>query len=167
MQSPDKSGIQCDCCGTTLSNDFTYFSLDFKLVVVKANKFPGDWSKAGDNACSVDACPKCMEIISETVKVNFKPTSIGINCELCPMQLRGDFSFYRCRVSKVVVSFSGGSIKCVCGEKMVSPPCRKCNGGQAVKAAKVEVDDEYLLVIVCSSDCEKIMANATRLRSKK
>lgn len=162
LNPPD--GISCDCCGSKQRNEFTYYSIDMRQVEVVRNRFPD--ADSGPAIFSLDVCPSCLSQFEQAIRANYRPTSTGVNCDLCEAQMRGDFSFYSCRVSKVRVSFEHGSLVCKkCGVKTVSPgrPC-KCGSTIAVKQADRQVDQNFLQMAVCPADYQQLQANAVRLR---
>lgn len=169
MQLADKSGIKCDLCGKEYRHDFVYYSLDMKIVQVQNNRHPPgahDLSVLDGPPVTLDACATCMLGMENATKANYKPTSTGVNCDLCGTQLRGSFSYYYCKVTKADVSMTGATATCQSCKALVrdvSTPCA-CGGASFTRNAAVRVDDKYLQLMICGPDQAKIAETIARMR---
>lgn len=158
-------GVKCDLCGTEHVGDFTYYSLDVREVPVLNNKHATGISNL-PVIFSLDSCHKCITQTGDTIKIHYKPTKSGVNCDLCGSEMRGDFSFYYINVSSVTVDISGGQIKCLaCDKKLATAdkPCQ-CGKGHPIKIARVNVNDKYLQIVSCDRDYTAMTNSAAAVR---
>ena len=162
MQSHDRSGIVCDLCGSNHRLDFAYYSMDARQVTVRNNRIVSD--TGGPPVSSFDACTSCVELIKDAIRVNYRPTSSGVNCDLCDSRMRGDFMYYDIAISRVDVSAASGSISCArCGVPGPAPACR-CGSDKFVRVAEVKVDENFLRLIACQRDYGQFTEAAMRIR---
>ena len=159
------TGIRCDICGDAHENNFVYYSLDIREVVVQSNKLTTNVASL-PIIFSLDSCQKCVNQIGDLVKIHYKATAAGVNCDLCAVAMRGDFTFYYINIAKIVVDIANGRIKCgACGALAGSPgkPCA-CGNTKVVKVADVVVSDNILQLTICPNDYSKFVDGAARLR---
>lgn len=159
-------GVKCDLCGVELEGDFTYYSLDIREVVVSGGRHTHNLNQL-PIIFSLDACHKCVTDLGETIRIHYAPTKVGINCDLCGLQLRGDYTFYYINISAVGVDMNGGVLKCAaCGIGLgVDKPC-SCGADRPVKIATLAVNDKYLQVVTCSRDYTGLVDSAVALRQQ-
>ena len=124
----DKTGIQCDRCGSIYHNQFIYFSADF----YKINTLNGRQTIQEHPQLSADFCESCMAEIGRIVVKHYKPIKNGIQCELCGIVQSGTFESYHGKITKANVVLITGS-----------PP-------------SVIIDKDYLEISVCQTDLEAI-----------
>lgn len=117
MLSSDKRGIQCDKCGLTVIEKFTYYSFDAQEAVVTNGTIsfaaPAGMSHMGP-MFSFDICSRCMEEYKAIIKRCYKPSRIidnrscpnGIFCDFTGVHMRGSFICYYICVSIVVVDIN-------------------------------------------------------------
>lgn len=149
-------GVKCDLCGSDHAGDFTYCSLDVREVRAVANRNQAAVASLPVMA-SLDACPKCVGELAESMRIHYAPTRVGVNCDVCPAQMRGDYTFYYVSVSSVKVEMSAGGISCrSCGR----PAACKCDAPSPAMVAAVTVDDKYLQLVMCQRDYDKLSAAA-------
>jgi len=105
MQTDDKSGIVCDVCATQYRSEFTYFSLDLRLVAVLQNRRPALVQiLTYPAAASFDICPACYDGICKRVVATYKPVQVGNRCDLSGRLLTGSYEYYYGTVAKVEVN---------------------------------------------------------------
>lgn len=162
------TGIICDLCGSEHENDFTYYSADVREVAITNNRNVANLSNL-PIIFSFEVCTKCITEIGDIVKVHYIPTSVGINCDLCGCELRGDFTFYYTNVSEVNVEMSSGRAKChACGAPAAGDgPC-KCGDPSAmiVRFANMNVNDKYLQVVLCPDDYKRMTQLSEEIRCR-
>lgn len=163
-QSGFITGVKCDLCGEEHDGDFTYYSLDIREVTVVNNRNPVGVSGL-PIIFSLDACHKCVVGLGDTIRVHYSPTRVGVNCDLCGAQMRGDFTFYYIVVSSIVVNMSGGSTKCsACGRGLSGVAC-PCGAGRPIKVADMVINDKYLQLVVCPRDYGSMSESAAAIRT--
>jgi len=146
MLTQDKRGICCDKCAMTVTEKFTYYSLDAKEVTVTNSTMV----IAAAVAYSFDICDRCMEEIKSTIIKCYKPSRIidnkncpqGICCDLTGIRMNGIFTCYYVCVSIVNVDVKGQP------------------------SAKV-VDDKYLELWVCSEAFARLKSRALEVQNSK
>lgn len=157
------SGIKCDICAAEHENDFSYSSADAREVCVINNATQTPIPSL-PVIFSFDICDNCISRIKELIKVNYLPTRSGVNCDLCGLKMRGDFSYYYVNLSLVNVSLYNSSVRCNKCNSLISVDSQCACGGQPVRIAVVDVDDKYLQMSICSSDYESMVKSAASLR---
>ena len=138
-------GIICDYCNDHLTVDFIYYSYDFYRVDVHAN------NQTTNNAVEIssDLCQRCMDAYAKRVKDAYvRPIPGKFNCDISGEVTAinsGDFTYYRCLISKVNVKLSDIPFKCsICHKIRNISDGRCCSNGVLVREAVVEVDDKFL-----------------------
>ena len=125
MLLPTNDGVRCDRCGSTERQDFTYYSYDFRELIVRETILPKpNFRQAA--IFSMDICTKCMGEIGELVKKKYKPFPImpdrrcpkGIHCDLTDTKIIRKGIIYHCHIIKISVHTSGMSTTC---EKCATP----------------------------------------------
>lgn len=161
-------GVSCDLCGTEARSDFTYYSIDIREVTVSnGHSVNRDLSNL-PIIFSLDRCKQCMVDMANLIKINFVPTSTGVNCDLCGLEMRGNFIFYYMTISEVVVSMSSGMAVCgVCNKPLssISGPC-KCGATKPIRVALQKVDDKYLQIACCQRDYDVYVEAAKNIRKR-
>lgn len=148
MQLSSRDGIVCDYCGAVYTNDFTYYSFDFKSVSVISGRVPSLQSLLSESTVlSMDICPECFNTISNKIVQNNKKMSKNNRiCEWSGQTLSGNYDLYYCVVTKADVRLSGQPNICSkCGHQTFEDgPCSKCNGGDFTRPASVSSDQRHL-----------------------
>lgn len=111
MQLPTKDGIACDLCGLGCRHDFTYYSYDFRLVEVHANRgLPLASIFSQPFIFSLDVCPVCFDKHKQTAVANYakimspkRRAITGVLCDLTGRMMAGTFNYYHVAVTKVEV----------------------------------------------------------------
>ncbi len=115
MQLSDRSGVMCDKCGTTHRTDFTYYSYDFRLVEVQANRRPPlDQIINSVVIFSLDLCSACFAVHKALVTANYakvlspqRRVRVEVVCDLSGAVLAGTYIYYHVAVTKVEVRAAG------------------------------------------------------------
>ena len=168
MQLSDKTGISCDSCGTSYRLDFTYYSLDFRQVDVVGNRRSDiDTIYNLPLSFSVDACEKCWAEMTIVIKKFYKPTTVGINCDLTGTKLTGNFSYFHCNVQKAVVKMSGQPYACDKCKAQTLKPTEVCACGNATFSlvAEMVVTDRYVELDVSEPAYRDIVNKAGQIRA--
>lgn len=167
MQLEDKTGIRCDGCGSIHRSVFTYYSLDFRSVSVIANRRPAlQQILSQDVKHSIDLCEGCYHGITEAVKRNYRPVTVGICCDLSGQHLLQTFDYYHCCVSKVAVDLSQQGVVCKrCSKPATGPQC-SCGSSEFVKAASMDVSERLLELDVSGVECQKLVDRAKLIKEQ-
>jgi len=141
--------LRCDFCADEVKGDFVYYSLDFKEVTI-ANRM----ARESENEClSADLCERCMELFRQRViEIAKQIPESPSRCDVSGGDFSTELRFYRCYVSKVIVSTMGQSHVCVaCGKprQLQEGPCPCAEGSKLVLEAKVDADRKYLMLNFC------------------
>ena len=110
MLLKDNDGIRCDRCGLILRKQFRYFSYDLKAMAVRNNILP-PFTYDGKICFSLDVCEGCHQTICDLVVKMYRPTLAlpgrvypkGIVCNVTGQLLQGNYTFYNCIVTGVIV----------------------------------------------------------------
>lgn len=106
MQLSTQDGVICDQCSDVYCIKFTYYSYDFKEVIITNGRRPSlDSILAFDTVKSLDVCGKCHKDISYIILSN-QPAKIN-QCELTK-EILNNLSIY-CVVAKVNVDLNIGN----------------------------------------------------------
>lgn len=147
MQTPDRSGIICDYCGMSHSNDFIYYSFDFRGASCHNNHKPSlQLLHNLDVIGSYDICPSCFSSISKIVVNNNKNPTNNFICEITGKKLSGTFDYYYCVITKVKVQITGQPNICTqCQQKTfdTNVPC-KCGNMNFVRPALINTIMRFL-----------------------
>lgn len=161
-----EDGIRCDSCAAPNRGDFVYYSVDARDGKATDNHFqPGLDRKLV--TFSFDLCSACMDKIGTLVRDNYKPTSVGLNCDFCCRHMVGDFQFYYITISKVAVALSSAPIRCVTCDAVVvdfTAGC-KCGGTKRCRRAELKVDDKFLQIVVCPTDFDQLKDTVVKTRA--
>lgn len=78
MMLKDRTGITCDLCSQKLQFVFTYYSAEFKKVMLHMGVRQGEAEKAK----GLDWCSACLEKIKQLAVLQYKPTRL-VSCDIC------------------------------------------------------------------------------------
>lgn len=171
MQTPDKSGIICDYCGMNCSNDFSYYSFDFKNPSCHNNNLPSlQLIHNLDTISSYDICPGCFDNISKRVISNnslLLKHRRSFVCEITGNKLSGSFDYYYCVITKVNVKITGQPYICTkCQKKTTSAdsPCG-CSNVNFVRPASINTITRFLEFSLCEEAYQTFRKKAEKIRS--
>lgn len=181
MQLSDRSGIACDKCGTSYKEDFSYYSLDFRQVVVGKFLRPSLKQVLSYTQCySVDICGMCFNKLAVNICDNYSSNMNtntrlrgkvrqGVLCELSGKTMDGEFTYYHCNVIQVDVKMSGQPNICVkCQNKTFDndKKCSRCDGVDFIKPALTQANQRYVEFNLCEEEFDKIVNTAESIRAK-
>jgi hypothetical protein len=175
MQLPERDGIACDQCGMTCRHDFTYYSFDFRPVVVTDNRKQSlDSIFHNQVVFSLDVCPACYDKIAADVVKNYskimsptRRTRVDTVCELSGKTMIGSYTYYHLNVTKVSVRMSGQAsicVKCKTATDDKSKPCVKCAGTRFIRPASVTSTDRFVEVNLCEDMYKRLTETAGKVR---
>lgn len=171
MQLADKSGIACDTCGMQYKQDFGYYSLDFKQVLVVNNRVPSlDMILGLKTAHSIDMCASCYDKMKEKIVFNYaaKMDKPKTNCcELSNKPLFGNYTYYYCVVAEVIVKMTGQAsvcIKCKSTTLDTKNKCGKCGGGEFLKPASVKANHRTLEFGICDTEMTNLLSQTKKIK---
>lgn len=170
MQLPDKSGIACDMCGMSHSNDFTYYSMDCKQVSVYSGRLPSLESLLRLRTThSLDICPACFSDMKESlVAVNAKRANKPkvVFCELSGAVLSGNYEYYYCVVAEVSVRINNnGAICAKCKSPSNGKPC-KCGSIDFIRPATVTPTYRYVEFGASHNAMQDMITKMNAIRTK-
>jgi len=117
-----------------------------------------------------------MDDIGEVVKKTHKPPKMipgrkcpkGIYCDLSGENLKDNYNFIWCPISRVQVQLTGRSITCKsCGHDNTdeSKPCEKCGHTELQQQADMAIDDQFLELWISEKTYKKLRNRAIELRT--
>ena len=170
MQTSDRSGIICDACGLCNSNDFTYYSFDFRPIADN-RVFSLDMKYSISIVSSVDICSSCYSIMSQQVIEHYKKLMSSKRSarhpQICELTGRSIVSnYYYCTVIKVDVRMTGQPNICVnCQKKTfdVSQPCQ-CGNVNFIRPALINTITRFLEFDVCADAFQEICKKSEAVR---
>lgn len=172
MQLKDKSGICCDGCGLNLKSDFTYYSFDYKQVMVVSSRVPSlDLLNDMRSTHSLDFCPACYDKTKHRVITNYARMMDKVKshaCELTGKVLTGNYTFYYCIVAEVIVRMTGQAnicIKCKTSTMTTDQQCNKCSGREFVRPASVKANHRIVEFSICEAEFKLIIDNAIQVKA--
>jgi len=168
-------GVRCDRCGGTERRDFTYYSYDFRELIIKNSILPKP-NLRQPATFSLDICPKCMDEIGELVKKKYKPFPLmpdrrcpkGIYCDLTGTKIVGTGIIYHCHIIKIDVHTSGMATtceKCATPTKNPKKPCSSCGYNSFSQSANTNIDEQWLELYIDEQSYEHFKKRAIELRS--
>ncbi len=166
MLLPNQNGILCDICKTTYSEDFKYYSYDFRKVIVTNNSMPV-LKYTGAVDMSSDLCEGCNEKFKTLIIKNHKPTKIiptrvypeGIYCEFTSKKLIGTYTFYHGTITEVTVKLSHKKYNCTsCNIAVMdhTKPCPQCKQSKFLKSADLVTRDRVFEIWICDTAYESL-----------
>ena len=176
MQLAEKNGISCDHCGITHRHDFTYYSFDFRPVVIVDNRRPSlDFIFNINVVFSLDICSTCYEKMATNIVHNYnkimspqRKIRIDTICEFSGKIMVGNYTYYHVNVVKVVVRMTNQPFICVkCKMKTFDSqkPCVGCNNVGFVCLASVSSTDRFIEINLCEDVYKKLTNNAGVIRA--
>jgi hypothetical protein len=152
----------------THSQDFTYYSFDFREMIVTQNYLP-PFKYNSQAMFSLDICTVCCDSIKDHIRKNYKAPHLGpnrhapkgIHCDLTGTHLKGNYTFYNVAVAKVDVQMTGKAVTCSqCGTiaKDIKAQCTKCGGVTYKRSADTVTDDRHFELWVCEDEYKAMKA---------
>ncbi len=153
MRINNKS-LACDSCGMVMNDDFTYYSLDARLInVYNNNRQSIDNCFLEEIAKSNEFCPICYEQLAKKVVVinakEIKPSRMVRNYDLCEVtgnHLKGDYKYYYIVIDKVNVKSTSNYICVKCKQQYSGKPDHpcKCGNNSFINPSNVNVSNRML-----------------------
>jgi len=102
----ETDGILCDTCGNQYKRDFTYYSIEGQMVLVRESvKATNNMGKVVD----FDMCEDCHAKMVKRCLDHLNPNPHIVQCEQCGEVHHGDFEYIWFIFSKVRVSTPPGT----------------------------------------------------------
>jgi hypothetical protein len=164
-----KDGICCDHCGSIEQRNFTYYSWDLHERRCREGRLG---RQSQNVVASFDICQNCQTAFEQRIVKAFKPTRItpdkrcptGLNCDITGEQLRGDFKFYQCIVTKLSVQFTQTTPRCkVCNIPVNTTECPQCKGTELIKRASTVPDKDYLELWLSTNFVAALQERASKI----
>ena len=172
MQTTDKSGIICDYCGLCSTNDFAYYSFDFRAIHVMSGRVPSlDIIHNARITSSYDICEGCFASLSQTIIENFKKIQatrrLG-TCELTGKIFAGTYDYYYGVVTKVNVRMTGQPNICVGCQKQSFDTQKACSCGSVsfVRPASINTITRFLEFNSCEEAFQTFRQKAEAVRTR-
>lgn len=143
MQLSDKSGIQCDRCGSIHCKMFVYYSFDFRKEEVYNNTIPRIVFSSKP-IHSMDICEKCFNNICDLVKKHYKTAKIGLICDLTGQKMVGTFTYYHVNIIKADVLIPDMMNCTKCGSSMKAGEKCKCGNLQFKSNPSMRTDNRHI-----------------------
>jgi hypothetical protein len=94
-----KDGIGCDLCGVAAREKFTYYSAQFKKILVAYHSV-----SAGGVEWDIEICPGCFgSLIDRCRKFLSGARRSAVKCDLCPKYYSGVFTYFTVQLDNVTV----------------------------------------------------------------
>ncbi len=153
MQLEDKSGIGCDKCGLACRQDFTYFNLDIRRLVILGQRPDFRTCMRAPVAKSLDYCASCFDGLSGAVIENYKvyQNTKAFMCEVSRADLRPEKEYYLVDVQKVDVNTSRQPYVCVTCKKRSGEAKCTCGGTKFIRPAKVDIQKDIIQFFIHKS----------------
>lgn len=179
MQLASRDGIVCDQCCTTFKIDFTYYSFDYRLVSVIANRRPALREILNSLIVfSLDICPQCYDIIKKEVIKHYQTSmshdvrkrgqNVILMCELTGKKMsESNIDYYLCNVTEVKVTMSGQPNICTkCQHQTYDQDktCAKCSGTAFTRLAHTSTYDRLLEINICEETFKNMVNKAESVR---
>lgn len=179
MQLASRDGIVCDQCSAAFKMDFTYYSFDYRLVTVIANRRPALREILNSLIVfSLDICPQCYDTIKKVVVRNYQSImnadvrSRGKNntmiCEISGKKMEGaNYDYYLCCVTEVKVTMNGQPNICTgCSHQTYDndKSCVKCNGTSFTRLANITTYDRLVEINICEESFKNMVNKAESVR---
>lgn len=173
-----RDGIACDVCQISYTDDFTYYSYDFRPIRVHDNVMDAiDLSTSPE--WSIDVCESCHHKFGELIKKYYRPTPCrpirhypeGIYCEFSGQLLKGSYSFYHVTVTKAIVKMSHKPYQCTSCNKVITKieeVCPQCTGRDFARKADTQTDERHLEIWLSDQASKKLkMSNQKQTEQQK
>lgn len=175
----NKNGIICDICNATHTDDFTYYSYDFRKVRV-INNIMDVLNYKSAPVLSLDVCTNCHGKLKDVVTKHYKPSPClptrnyhqGVYCDFTTKRMSGTYEFYHGVITEAVVRMSHKPYICVDCRKVVKdtntqecPHCHKTNG--FAKNADITSIDRAVEIWICQEAFDKLKPSEEQLQRRK
>lgn len=171
MQLLDKSGIICDHCGLQFKHDFTYYSMDYRQVLVTNNRVPSlDMMLNMRVSLSSDMCTMCYDLLKEVIVRNYTSRMDKKKegyCECCNVAMTHTYTFYYVVAAEVAVRMTNQPnicIKCRAKTFESGKTCVTCGGGDFIKPARVVPIHRSLEFHMCDKDMLAIKEKMSKVK---
>jgi len=101
MLLDERDGILCDTCGKEYRKDFTYYSIEGEMIMVREN-IPATHNMG--KVVDFDMCKECHNKMVERCMDHLNPNPHIIQCEQCGTRYKGEFNYIWFIFSKVTVT---------------------------------------------------------------
>lgn len=172
MQTSDRSGIICDYCGITNSQDFTYYSYDFRVTCASGTRRPSLQDILSSNIiASFDICTSCHAQLSQKIIDNYQKVMNKRRAHLCEITgkpFSGTYNYYYCVVAQVDVKLSGQPYICPQCRKQTTDrnkPC-ECGSTNFIQPASINTVQRYLEFNLCEEAFQQFQQKAQAIQQR-
>lgn len=94
-----RDGVRCDFCLIEAKNKFSYYSAQFKKIIVRSNTVT-----VGDVEWDIEICHGCYSVLLDRCRKFISGARRGaVKCDLCPKYHSGNFEYCIVKCDCVVV----------------------------------------------------------------